>query len=151
MPLDHDRFMGLALEEARRSLAEGSAPVGSVIVKDGEVVGAGRNRVLSLRDPTVHAEVDAIRGACRRLGTANLSGCVLYSSLEPCPMCLWAIQLAQIGTLVLGARHRDLGRTDIGDYCVEEMLRLTKRQMELVTGVRAAECAAIRRDWTPKA
>ena len=81
MPEDRHSFMGLALEEAERGKAEGNVPVGSVIVRGGEVIGRGRNRVASDRDPTCHAEVDALRDACRNLDSPDLSGAACYTTI----------------------------------------------------------------------
>ena len=147
MPEDHDHFMGLCLAEAKKGLDEGNVPVGSIIVRDGKVVGVGRNTVTSTFDPTAHAEVVAIRDACRNLGTPDLTGCTCYTSMEPCPMCCWAIRSANIGGLVLGARHAEMKRVDYGDYSVEALLAMTKQRLDIVTGVRVAECEAMRRAW----
>ena len=147
MTPDHDNLMALALDEARKGEAEGNRPIGAIIVKDGEVVGRGRNTVRVTTNPINHAETVAIMDASRRLNTTDLSGATLYSTMEPCPMCLWAIRVANIERLVLGARHADFQRTDLGDYTVERMLDLTRQSMDFVTGVRAAECIRIRRDW----
>ena len=144
---DHDHFMGLAIEESRLALEAGNAPVGSVIVRDGEVIGRGRNRVNSDANPTIHGETDAIRDACENLGTPDLSGSTLYTAMEPCPMCCWAIVEAGIERLVLGARHADMKRTDYGDYSVEKLLTMANRKLHIVTGVRSAECEALRRSW----
>ena len=107
MPEDHHHFMGLTLEESRLALEAGNSPVGSIIVRDGEVIGRGQNRVNSHADPTCHGETDAIRNACRALGSPDLTGSTLYTAMEPCPMCCWSIVLANIETLVLGARHAE--------------------------------------------
>lgn len=147
MGIDHDRFMQMALDEAGKALGAGNVPVGSLIVRHGEVLGIGQNRVLSTSDPTAHAEVDAVRDACRKLGSPDLAGATCYTTMEPCPMCCWALQAAGVAGLVLGARHAGLRRREYGDYSVEALLGLTKRNMELVTGVLVAECEAIRRDW----
>ncbi|MSP68377.1 MAG: nucleoside deaminase [Alphaproteobacteria bacterium] len=153
MTESHEHFMGLALEEARRSLAEGNPAVGSVIVKDGKVVGRGRNRVNADQDPTAHGEVDAIRNACRAAQAIRIDGATLYTTMEPCPMCAWAIVEAGIGRLVLGGRHTDMKRTDIGTYSVESLMALTARRLDLVTGVRSAEGVAVRKQGlaAPKA
>ena len=138
-------FMGLALGESRLALEAGNPPVGSIIVRDGEVIGRGQNRAVSRNDPTCHGETDAIRNACRALGAPDLPGSTLYTAMEPCPMCCWAIVLAKVETLVLGARHAEMGRTDYGDYSVEKLLDMGNQTVELVTGVRVAECEALRR------
>ncbi len=142
---EHDRLMDLALGEAARASAGGNMAVGSLIVRDGVVVGVGRNRVNSNNDPTAHAEVDAIRDACAKLQTTDLAGATCYTTMEPCPMCCWALQAANIAELVLGARHAAMQRTDYGGYSVEALLAMTGRQMTIVTGIRIAQCEAIRR------
>lgn len=142
---DHDRFMRAAIEEARRGAAAGNVAVGSVIVRDGEVIGAGHNTVNADGDPTAHAEIVAIRDACRRAGTATLpADATLYTSMEPCPMCLWAIRCAGIGRLVLGARHAAFRRSDLGDYSAERLIELTGAPLVMVTGVLEQECVALR-------
>lgn len=140
----HANFMGLALDEACLAGAEGNLAVGSVIVKNGRVVGRGRNLVRSSGDPTAHAETVAIRDACRHLETADLSGGACYTTMEPCPMCCWAIVVAGIERVVLGARHVDAGNTTVGDYTVERLIAMTRRDLELTTGIRSEECLALR-------
>jgi tRNA(adenine34) deaminase len=148
MALDHPHFIGICLAESKKALDEGNVPVGSVVVRDGKVVGVGRNTVASTTDPTAHAEVVAIRDACLKLGTVDLSGSTLYTAMEPCPMCCWAIKAARIDSLVMGARHAGLKRLDYGDYSVEALLAMTKQKLEIVTGVRVPECEAMRRSWS---
>ncbi len=140
-------FMDQCLAEAAVGETAGNVPVGSLIVRDGEILGVGRNRSRSDLDPTAHAEVDAVRDACRKGGTTELTGATCYTTMEPCPMCCWALQEAGIERLVLGARHVDLQRTDYGGYSVETLMELTKRNLEVVTGVRQAECIEVRRNW----
>lgn len=150
---DHDHFMGLALAEGRKGELEGNVPVGSVIVRDGEVIGGGHNEATSIPDATAHAEVQAIRDACRRVGTLDLAGATLYSTMEPCPMCCWAILEAGIGRLVLGGRHEGMRkhghdrRATLGGYAVETLLELTNRELGLVTGVRTHDCEQMRVAW----
>jgi tRNA(adenine34) deaminase len=102
MPGD-EHFMRLALREAAAAAADGEVPVGAVVVRDGEVVGTGRNEREGRPDPTAHAEILALRSAALALGGWRLAGCTLYVTLEPCPMCAGAIQQARIGRLVYGA------------------------------------------------
>lgn len=147
MELDHDGFMSLALDEAHKGAALGNTFVGAVIGKNGVVIGRGHNTVMSERNPLNHAETVAIANTCRALGTADLSGSTLYSTMEPCPMCLWAIHRAGIRRLVLGGRLASMGRTDLGDYSVEKFLELVHEKMDLITGVRAEECERLRREW----
>jgi len=145
MAEDHDHFMEMAIALSRKAMDEVNVPVGSVIVRDGEVIGSGHNRARSANDPTSHGETEAIRDACRRLATTDLSGSTCYTAMEPCPMCCWALLEAGVGRLVLGARHAGMRRTDYGPYSVEALMDMTGRRMEVVTGVRAAECEALRR------
>ncbi len=141
---DHDHFMRIAMEESEKSLAEGNVPVGSVIVRDGEIIGRGRNLANVRQDPTSHGETEAIWDACRKSGSADLSGSVLYTALEPCPMCLWSMVNAKIGTLVMGGRLKDVKSANYGDYTVENLLAMTGRKMNIVTGIMEEECIAIR-------
>lgn len=147
MGVDHVYYMRLALDQARKAARQGNRPVASIIVREGAIIGEGQNTVFTDFDPSAHAEVAAIRRACGRLKTAELPGSTLYSTLEPCPMCFWAMQEAKIGRLVLGARHASIRRTDLGRYTVESFLEFTGRKLDIVTGVLAEECTAMRIEW----
>jgi len=140
MSQDDDFYMRMALEEAEIARREGNDGVGAVIVRDGAVIGRGRNMMYTEIDRTAHAETVAIRDACRETGQLDLRGATLYSTMEPCPMCAGAIDVAGISRLVLGARwtQRPHGR---GSYTTERFLELTDRtgQIDLVTGVLAEE------------
>ena len=142
----HEPFMRLAIDEAHAGAAAGHLGVGSVIVRGGTVIGVGRNAVGETGDPTAHAEVMAIRDAAHRLGTTRFDGTTLYTTTEPCPMCLWAIVMTGIGRLVLGARHATFVRPELGDYTAERMVAMTGATIEVVTGVFGAECEALRTD-----
>jgi tRNA(adenine34) deaminase len=144
---DHEYFMDRAMALATQAMEEGNRPAGSVIVRDGKIIGEGRNLVYTECDPTAHGEIVAIRRTAAHLKTVDLSGATLYTSMEPCPMCCWAIIDARISRLVLGCRHAALGRKDIGTYSVEALLAMTARPLEIVTGVRDKECEALRRSW----
>lgn len=145
---DDARWMDVALDMARAAVASGNTPVASVIVQDGVKLGEGDNQATSRRDPILHGEIVAIQDACRRLGRADLAGATLYTTMEPCPMCAWAIVAAGIKRVVLGARHVDLQRTDLGQYNFERLMGMMAQKVELVTGVRHVECVALRREWT---
>jgi guanine deaminase len=100
---DDLRFMRRAIELARIGMKAGAGgPFGAVVVKDGEIVGEGHNRVLATNDPTAHGEIVAIREACAHLGTFSLAGCEIHTTGEPCPMCLGAIHWARIGRIYYG-------------------------------------------------
>jgi tRNA(adenine34) deaminase len=141
---DHVRFMRLAIEESQRGAGRGNLAVGSVIVRDGDVVGAGHNASASDGDPTNHAEIMAIRDACRKLGVSELEGATLYTAMEPCPMCAWAIRVAGIERVVLGARHATFHRPELGTYTIEGLMEMTGSELDVVTGVLEAECEALR-------
>lgn len=147
MTIDHNYFMDHAMALATQAMNEGNRPAGSVIVKDGKIVGEGRNLVYTELDPTAHGEIVAIRRVALALGTVDLTGCTLYTSMEPCPMCCWAIIDAKIPRLVLGCRHAGLKRKDIGTYSVEALVAMTGRPLEIITGVREKECEALRKSW----
>ena len=107
--MDHEFFMGEALRLAREAMADGDVPVGCVVVKDGQIIGRGRNRREVDGDATAHAEVEAIREACARLGSWRLQDCALYVTLEPCPMCAGAIVNARIREVRYGAKEEKSG------------------------------------------
>lgn len=150
MQEDHEHHMRVALERARAAGERGNRPVASIIVRDGKVIGAGENTAYTDFDPSAHAEVAAIRQACAKLRTLDLSGATLYSTLEPCPMCFWAMQESRVATLVLGGRYAGIGRTDMGRYTVESFREFTGRSLQVVTGVLQRECEQVRLDWMKK-
>ncbi|RZA31690.1 MAG: tRNA adenosine(34) deaminase TadA [Lysobacteraceae bacterium] len=98
-----DRYMVLALEQARLAWAEGEVPVGAVVVKDGEVIATGYNQPIGRHDPTAHAEIVALRAAAEKLGNYRLPGCELYVTLEPCIMCSGAMMHARLARVVYAA------------------------------------------------
>ena len=109
-------FMRLAIEEARAGVREGhGGPFGSVIVKDGKVIGKGHNRVLKDKDPSCHGEIMAIRNACSVIGSYDLSGCEIYTTGEPCHMCLCACLWANISKIWYGCTIADNGRIGFRD------------------------------------
>ncbi len=106
---DDERFMLAALELAKSSAREGEVPVGAIVVREGEVIGTGRNRPISSSDPTAHAEIAALREAGRQADNYRLTGCTLYVTLEPCAMCAGAMVHARIARLVFGATDPKAG------------------------------------------
>lgn len=107
-------FMEAAIEEAEAAASRGEVPVGAVIVCDGKIVARAGNRTLELKDPTAHAEILAIRAACKGVDNERLSGCDLYVTLEPCPMCAAAIAFARIRRLYFGAEDPKGGAVEHG-------------------------------------
>jgi guanine deaminase len=151
-PAPDHRFMLRAIREARRNLARPyGGPFGACIVKDGRVVAAARNTVLR-DDATCHAEVNAIRRASKRLGTFDLSGCEIYSTTEPCPMCFGAIHWARIGTVYYGTGIRDAARAGFHELRVSnaQLKALGRSRIVLVPGVLRAECLALFEAWTAR-
>jgi tRNA(Arg) A34 adenosine deaminase TadA len=120
----HEEFMRAALEEAKIARDEGEVPVGAVIVCDGEIIASAHNEREMQLDPTAHAEVSAIRAACLKLGTFNLEGCVIYTSCEPCPMCLGAIYWAHLDKIYYGADQHDAAAVDFDDSFIYRELEL---------------------------
>ena len=105
----------MAAELAEKNIDEGGGPFGAVIVRNGEVVATGVNRVTANNDPTAHAEVNAIRNACSKEQTFNLSGCVIYTSCEPCPMCLSALYWAGVSRIYYGNTQEDAEAINFSD------------------------------------
>ena len=116
------QFMREAIRLASESVGLGGGPFGAVIVKDGKAIAACSNSVTLDNDPTAHAEVNAIRAACRELGTFDLDGCVIYTSCEPCPMCLGAIYWAHIDRIYYGTTREDAAAIDFADNFIYEEL-----------------------------
>lgn len=131
--IDNEKFMRQAIALSCESVRAGGGPFGAVIVKDGEVVATGSNKVTLNIDPTAHAEIMAIREAATKLKTFDLSGCVIYSSCEPCPMCLGAIYWAHIGKLYYGNSKTDAQAIGFGDAFIYKELELSpeKRQLQM--------------------
>lgn len=119
-----DDFMRRAIALSEQSVAAGGGPFGAVIVKDGRIVAEACNRVVPDGDPTAHAEVSCIRAAARRLGTFNLSGCDIYTSCEPCPMCLGAIYWARLSRVFYGNDRHDAADAGFDDEFIYQELAL---------------------------
>jgi tRNA(adenine34) deaminase len=142
---DDERFMGLALDAARRAEVAGEVPVGAVVVQGGAVVGSGFNRPISGRDPTAHAEIEALRAAAQALGNYRLTGCTIYVTLEPCAMCAGAMVHARIARLVYGADDPRAGAAG-SVFNVTQSTELNHR-LEVTAGVRAGESTALLQEF----
>ena len=132
---DKDKqFMREAIRLADESVLRGGGPFGAVIVKDGEIIAGSSNSVTIDQDPTAHAEVNTIREACRKLGTFDLTGCTIYTSCEPCPMCLGAIYWARISRIFYGNTRKDARDIDFADDFIYEELDkpLAKRTVPII-------------------
>jgi tRNA(adenine34) deaminase len=149
---DHENFMRVALSEAELAVSEGNMGTGAVIVEDGRVISRGRNQSTTLADVTAHAETQAVRrlsldrrvvNPSLRADSGPLRGTTLYTTVEPCPMCAWAICIAGISELVIGARFARMG-IGYGGYAIERLLELTGQPLRVVSGVLHDACAAVR-------
>lgn len=136
----HSDYMALALHEAECAAAEGEAPVGCVIVKNGAVLATGRNTRESAHTALGHAEINAIQAACEVLHSWRLSGCTLYVTLEPCPMCMGAIISARIDCVVFGAYDAKAG-------CCGTLADFSRmgfnHSPEIIGGIKELSCAAL--------
>ncbi|MBI4550952.1 MAG: tRNA adenosine(34) deaminase TadA [Candidatus Latescibacteria bacterium] len=142
---DHERWMRVALDEARLAAKDGDVPVGAVLVRDGLILGRDHNRIERTHDPTAHAEMLAIRAASAMVGYERLTGTTLYVTLEPCTMCAGAIVLARIDRLVFGAHDPKAGACG----SLMDIVRDTRlnHRVEVTVGVLADECAALLREF----
>lgn len=138
-------FMEDALEEAKKAKNKGEIPVGAVIVKDGNIIGRGHNLTESLKDPTAHAEIQAIREATANIGGWRLLGCHLYVTVEPCPMCAGALVWARIEKLFIGTMDPKSGACgSVFNIVQNEKLN---HEIEIETGIMSGECATMMKDF----
>lgn len=142
--MEHEEYMRQALELARQAMAEGEVPVGCVIVRDGAVVGRGRNRRETAQTALGHAELEAIAQACRTLGGWRLAGCALYVTLEPCPMCAGGILSARIPELYYGAKDAGFGACGSILNLFEEDFR---HHPKIVGHILEEECVQLLQDF----
>jgi len=143
--MSDDRFMQLALAEARAALEHEDVPIGAVIVREGVVIARAHNQRELLKDPTAHAEVIALTQASAAVGAWRLTGCAMFVTLEPCVMCAGALVLARIDRLVYGATDPKAGAC-VSLYRIPEDERLNHR-IAVVGGVVAAECGELLREF----
>src|SRR5437763_13535857 len=142
-------FMRLAIKKTRDGILNGQSPFGSLIVKGGEVVAVTHNTVWQTTDPTAHAEVNCIRSAAAALKTIFLNGCTLYSTTEPCPMCLSAIHWAKIDRVVFGATIADAAEAGFHELFVaaKDLAALGRSPLVVESGLLRDECAALFAEW----
>jgi guanine deaminase len=145
-----EAFMRAALHSAKRGMMRGSGgPFGAVLVKNGKVLAVSHNRVLKMQDPTCHAEINAIRTASRKLKTFDLSGCEIYSTTEPCPMCFAAIHWARIRKVYYGTAIADVRRRGFHELCIsnQKMKRAGGSGVALQPRFLAEECRSLLQQW----
>ena len=133
-----NEFMKRAIELSVESVKKGGGPFGSIIVKNGEIVSEGSNKVTLTNDPTAHGEIVAIRNACKKINNFNLSGCELYSTCEPCPMCLSAIYWARIEKIYYANTREDAKKIDFDDSLIYSELQknINKRKIPMIQMMR---------------
>lgn len=122
--MDDEKFIREALAMATANVKNGGGPFGALIVKDGKIIGRGVNQVAHSNDPTAHAEVVAIRDACKNINDFKLDGCVIFTSCEPCPMCLGAIYWAHLDRIVFAATKADAAKAGFDDSFIYDEFTL---------------------------
>lgn len=129
----HSQFLQRAVDLANRNVGDGGGPFGALIVKDNRIIAGNGNRVTANLDPTAHAEIMTIREACRQLGDFQLPGCVLYTSCEPCPMCLGAIYWARLEAVYYACNRFDAAQAGFDDSLIYD--EIPKQPMERSIGM----------------
>ena len=143
-----EELMRQAIRAAQDSVRRGGGPFGAVVARNGRIVGTGGNEVAIANDPSAHAEIVAIRAACRALGAFRLSGCVLYASCEPCPMCLGALYWARIDRLVFACGREDAAAAGFDDERIFREMSLPAESRSLPAGrLLRREGRVAFRDW----
>jgi tRNA(Arg) A34 adenosine deaminase TadA len=138
-------FMKLAIAKTEEGIAAGQSPFGAIIVKEGKVIALTHNTVWRTTDPTAHAEVNCIRSAATALATIDLKGCTMYSTCEPCPMCLSAIHWSKIDRVVFGATIADASKAGFSELHIDaaKVAELGKSPLKVEGGLLREECAAL--------
>lgn len=153
MMTDDDKFfMARAIELARIAVAQNlGGPFGCVVVKDGQIIGEGNNSVTTTNDPTAHAEVVAIREACKSLSSFQLDACVIYTSCEPCPMCLGAIYWARPARVFYACTRDDAAAIGFDDRFIYEELGKANTEREMILqNMMRDEALEVFREWSAK-
>jgi tRNA(Arg) A34 adenosine deaminase TadA len=146
---NHEYYMEQALAKTKEGIEKDQAPFGACIVKDGEIVALEHNVVKMTTDITAHAEIHAIRQACKKLNTIDLSGSTIYSTCEPCPMCFTACHWARIDTIVFGAYTKDAFKAGFNELVIsdEKLKELGESSIELIPEVMYHECKELFDIW----
>lgn len=149
---DDEFFLGQAVARAREGIEAGQSPFGACIVRGGEILSCEHNVVWANTDITAHAEVTAIRRACQILGTIDLSGCTIYSTCEPCPMCFGAIHWARIERVVFGASIADAARIGFHELAIPNrtLVDLGGSSLRIEAGCGRAEAVAMMESWAAR-
>lgn len=148
--MNNNKWMQFAIKKAREGIEKGQSPFGSCIIKNGEMVSCEHNVVWETTDITAHAEINAIRVACKKQNTIDLSGCTLYSTCEPCPMCFSASHWARIDKIVYGASITDAKNAGFHELTIscKTMADLGKSEIIIEKDVLKTECAFLFKEWS---
>lgn len=146
------KFMKRAIELSRTNMLSGKGgPFGAVIVRNGQIIGEGWNKVTSANDPTAHAEVEAIRDACKNISNFELKDCEIYTSCEPCPMCLAAIYWARIGKIFYGNTREDAAAIEFDDdFLYREIIKPMGERAVPIEPLMRKEALLVFSEWTAK-
>jgi guanine deaminase len=147
--MDPAELMRLAIDKCRQGLAAGQSPFGCAIARDGQLLSCSHNTVVLSTDITAHAEVNALREACRQAGSILLEGAIVATTCEPCPMCMAALHWARVATVYYGATISDAAAAGFNELQLPaaELLRLGGSQLKLIPGILPQECKQLMADW----
>ena len=147
--MNPDELMLLAIDKCREGLALGQSPFGCAIARNGEVISCSHNSVVKTTDITAHAEINAIREACRKVGDIFLEGAVVATTCEPCPMCMAALHWARVDTVYFGATIADADVAGFNELQLPaaELLRMGRSTLKLVPGILPEECKQLFDEW----
>lgn len=150
--MKNEQYMQLAIEKAREGIEAGQTPFGACIVRGNDVIACAHNGVWQTTDITAHAEIQAIRLACKKLKTVELSGSIIYSTCEPCPMCFSAIHWARIEKIVYGASIVDAQKAGFNELEIsnDDMKMFGKSSIEVIGGILEDECRELFHRWFEK-
>ena len=142
-------LMRAAIDKAREGVAAGQSPFGCAIARDNEIVAAAHNLVVATTEITAHAEINALRSACRQLQDIHLEGCVVATTCEPCPMCMSALHWARVQQVYFGATIADAAAAGFNELCIPsaELLTLGGSRVTVHGGVLVAECRTLFQEW----
>jgi len=145
----HEKWMQIAIEQARAGIRAGQSPFGAVVVGNDALVAAGHNEVWQRCDPTAHAEVVTIQRAASALRSIDFAGCVMYTTCEPCPMCAAAIHWSKLDAVCYGATIDDAKRAGFNELTlpISELYRIGKSPVRLISGIAQPVCAALFDEW----
>src|SRR6476646_753565 len=146
--MDPSDLMRLAIDKCRQGLALGQSPFGCAIARDGEIISCSHNTVVLTTDITAHAEVNAIREACRNIGDIFLDGAIVATTCEPCPMCMSALHWARVDTVYFGATVQDAADCGFNELYIDaqQILSMGKSKVKLIGGILPDECKQLFKD-----